>query len=503
VTPVVEESGGDVVYGLLRLAGMDVALPLSALREVVPCPLELAGIPASAPGLLGAIELRRLVLPVVDLRPVIGRPDDRRPDQVVVVVAHEGQVLGLLADEVRGVTRLPASALVAARARGERLLFSHTFRHPDTGRAHSVLDAEAVLSRPGVPTVDDVTREASVLGGAGRGSGAVRMLTVVRCGDHRFAIDAAHVHTTLPTPDLRASVLSGPTCPGVTTYAEREVPVVDPLALLGLGRLAREQIGAGLVLDVGTGYVVLALSTLLELAEVPAADVLPLPAHAVARPDVVTGMVQVDGVGDCLVLAGDALLADPQVAGFASVNTAVATADDRGDDTASTVAVAAAAAAGAPSYLTFSLGVDVAVPLDQVVEILPFPASLTDTAVDGLLGTIVHRQTAVPVFCLSTLLGREQRPPTATSCLLLVSVDGELAAFAVEVLRSIDPLTWRDETQQVRGAAEERGTTLRTAPLVRVGAHARLLPDLDLRAIARRAAAERTATRSPELTTAG
>jgi purine-binding chemotaxis protein CheW len=118
--------------------------------------------------------------------------------------------------------------------------------------------------------------------------------------------------------------------------------------------------------------------------------------------------------------------------------------------------------------------------------------------VDGLLGTIVHRRTAVPVFCLSTLLGREQRPPTATSCLLLVSVDGELAAFAVDVLRSIDPLTWQDESQQVRGSAEERGATLRTAPLVRVGAHDRLLPDLDLRAIARRAVAERAPTGTPE-----
>ena len=35
-----EEAAPDVVYGLLRLAGMDVALPLSALREVVPCPPE-------------------------------------------------------------------------------------------------------------------------------------------------------------------------------------------------------------------------------------------------------------------------------------------------------------------------------------------------------------------------------------------------------------------------------------------------------------------------------
>ena len=498
MTAVVEEAGGDVVYGLLRLAGMDVALPLSALREVVPCPMELAGLPASAPGLLGAVELRRLVLPVVDIRPVIGRPDERRPDQVVVVVAHGGQVLGLLADEVRGVTQLPSSTLVAARTQGERLLFSHTFRHPDTGRAHSVLDAEAVLNRPGVPTVDDVTRETAAVGDRGRGSGEARMLTVVRCGEHRFAIDAAHVHTTLPTPDLRASVLSGPMCPGVMTYAEREVPVVDPLALLGLGRLDGEEIGAGLVLDVGTGYVVLALTALLELAEVPAAEVLPLPAHAVTRPELIPGMVQIDGVGDCLVLAGDALLVDPRVAGFASVNTVVSSAADRGGDSATAAAVAVAAAAGAPSYLTFSLGVDVAVPLEQVVEILPYPASLTRTAVDGLLGTIVHRRTAVPVFCLSTLLGREQRPPTATSCLLLVSVDGELAAFAVDVLRSIDPLTWQDESQQVRGSAEERGATLRTAPLVRVGAHDRLLPDLDLRAIARRAVAERAPTGTPE-----
>ncbi|TFV64818.1 chemotaxis protein CheW [Geodermatophilus sp. DF01-2] len=480
---------------------MDVALPLSALREVVPCPLQLAGLPASAPGLLGAIELRRLVLPVVDLRPIIGRPDERRPDQVVVVVAHDGQVLGLLADEVRGVTQLPSSALVAARAHGERLLFSHTFRHPETGRAHSVLDAAAVLSRPGVPTVDDVTRKTAAVHSRGRGSGAARMLTVVRCGDHRFAIDAAHVHTTLPTPDLRASVLSGPTCPGVITYAEREVPVVDPLALLGLGRLGRDQTGAGLVLDLGTGYVVLALTALLELAEVPAADVLPLPSYAVARPELVTGMVEVDGVGDCLVLAGDALLADPQMSGFASVNTAVASTTDRGDGAATAAAVAAATATGAPSYLTFSVGVDVAVQLEQIVEILPHPASLTDTAVDGLLGTIVHRRTAVPVFCLSTLLGRGQRPPTETSCVLLVSVDGELAAFAVDVLRSIDPLTWRDEGQQVRGSAEERGATLRTAPLVRVGAHTRLLPELDLRAIARAATAGRAAG-TPELATA-
>ncbi|MGY1706556.1 chemotaxis protein CheW [Geodermatophilus sp. SYSU D00697] len=484
------ERTAEVVYGLLRMADMDVALPLSALREVVPCPPELAGLPAAAPGLLGAVELRRLVLPVLDLAAVLGRPAPRRPGQVVVVAAVGGQVLGLLADEVRGICQVPQDALVAARTEGGGLLFSATFRHPETGRAHSVLDAAAILALPGVPTVTDVTRDATVVGGSAS-DGTRRTLTVLRCGPYRFALDAAHVHTTLPTPDLRPSVLTSRTCRGVVDFSDREVPVVDPLVLLGLGELAPSETGAGLVLDLGPGYVVLALSELLDLAHVSVEDVLPTPPFAVPRPDLVTGMVTVEGLGDCLVLDGAALLADADLTGFASVNTALETAPAHQGDVAS---VAAAVAGGAPSYLIFSVGLDVATPLDQVTEILPYPRSSTATAVDGLLGLITHRRSAVPVLCLATLLGRGERPVGAATCLLLVDVDGSPVAFAVDALRTIAPRTWTDGEQTVRGPATDRGATLRSAPLVRVGEDSRLLPDLDLRAVARRLQQHRAAS---------
>ncbi|RBY98116.1 chemotaxis protein CheW [Blastococcus sp. TF02-8] len=464
------------------MAGSEVALPLSALREVVPCPAELAAIPAAAPGLLGALELRRTVLPVLDLGAVLGRPVERRPDQVVVVVASGGQVLGLLADEVRGICKVPAGDLVGARTEGGGLLFSSTFRHPETGQAHSILDAGAILALPGVPTVTDVTRDAASVGAAGPG-GARRMLTVLRCGPYRLAVDAAHVHTTLPTPEILPSVLTSGTCRGIVHFSDREVPVVDPLVLLGLGELGSGDTGAGLVLDLGPGYVVLGLSELLELAEVADEDVLPTPPYALPRPDLLAGMVDVEGLGDCLVLDGAALRADAELTGFASVNTALDTAPARGDDVA---AVAAAAATGAPSYLIFSIGVDIATPLDHVAEIVPFPASVTSTAVPGLLGLITHRRAAVPVLCLATLLGRREQPAGESACLPLVDVDGSPVAFAVDALRTIAPRTWADPEQTVRGAAADHGATLRSAPLVRVGEDSRLLPDLDLRAVARR-----------------
>jgi purine-binding chemotaxis protein CheW len=477
-----KDAGADVVYGLLRLAGTDLALPLSALREVVPCPAELAGLPAAAPGLLGAIELRRLVLPVLDLQAVTGRSEPRRADQVVVVVASGDRVLGLLADQVQGICEVPADTLVAAHAHGGGLLFSHTFRHPDTGRAYSVLDAAAVLQLPGVPTVTDVTRAPA----GTRGGGPVatrRTLTVLRCGEYRLAIDAAHVHTTIPTPDMRPSVLTSRMCPGTVVYDDREVPVVDPLVLLGLGELAAADTGAGLVLDLGTGYVVLALSELLELAQVGPDDVLPTPAFALPRPDLLAGMVQVEGVGDCLVLEGTTLLADAQLAGFAAVNTPLE-ASTSGDE--ATVTAAAAAASGAPAYLTYSIGLDIATPLEQVSEILPFPETLTRTSVPGLLGLVTHRRAVVPVLCLATLIGLESRPVTAATCLLLVDVDGEQVAFAVDALRSIDPLTWTDLEQVRDRGADQLHRVLQTSPLVQVGGQTRLLPGLDLIAVAQR-----------------
>ena len=477
-------AGGDVVYGLLTLAGMDVALPLSALREVVPRPPSLTGLPVRAEGLLGAMSLRTRVLPVVDLRPLIGLDPEQLTDQVVVVVAHGGQTLGLVADSVRGVSRIPADALLPMGVAQGRLLFSHTFRHLVTGTPVSVLDAAALLTLPGVPTVADARPQAvpGSDGAALRRAGTGRSLTLVRCGSHTLAFDVSVVHTTLPLTRVLPSVVSGDLCRGATHHAGAEVPVADPLALLGLPPLADAEIGAGLVLDFGHGLVVLAVSELLDLREVAPEDVLPVPRHAVRRPELVDGMADTGGGRPCLVVDGPALMRDAQLSALASVNTSLtAPPSPHG-----TVTPSAGAVAAGPPYLRFGAGVEVTTPLEQVAEILPFPHDVTATSADGaVLGVLLHRRAVVPVVCLATLLGRGPVEVTPSSCLLLVEVDGEHVAFAVSGLRGIDPLAWTDRDQQRGRPVTDLGRAVHTSPLVQVGTHSRLLPDLDLREVAR------------------
>lgn len=481
--PAVPPGAG--VYGTVRVAGMDVALPLAALREVVPCPAELAALPAAAAGLVGAISLRSTVLPVADLQLILGGPPPTRANPVVVVIAHSGRALGLLADDVCDVTDVPEAALLPVRAEGGELLFSHTFLHPATGRATSLLDAAGLVRQPGLPTVLDVTRSAAAdgTGGArGRPREVGRTFTLLRCGSYTLALDVAQVHTTLPSPATHSSVLAGALCAGVTSFAARDVPVVDPLQLLGLGCLPADAVGAGVVLDLGTGYVVLAVSELLELTVLADTDVLPVPRFAVARPELLAGAAQ-HATGLCLVLDGAALLADPSLLALAAVNTST----DGGSPVSSTAPgnqldSRARTGDGRP-YLTYSIGVDVATPLDQVAEIIPFPAALVPTADrSGVLGLVAHRGTAVPVLCLAALMGLPALQVSAASCLLLIG-GGPPVAFAVTRLDSIDPLTWEDAEQRVaRSSGAE--PSLRRAPLVQVGEAARLLPDLDLRALA-------------------
>ncbi|HEX8495695.1 MAG TPA: chemotaxis protein CheW, partial [Actinomycetales bacterium] len=324
-------------------------------------------------------------------------------------------------------------------------------------------------------------------------SGARRGLTLVQCGEHVLAVDVRQVHTTLPSCLAAPSVLDSALCRGVMSYTGLEVAVVDPLVLLGLGALPAEARGPGLVLNLGRGFVVLALTSLLDIVDVAPAEVMPVPPFTVNRPALVDGVVLTDGEHPALVLNGPALLSDADLLALATMNVADNGArGDRPDDSSSVLragqgAVAPADAELGRPQLRFSVGLDLVSPLHQVSEILPLPSTLTRTNVQPfVLGIMSHRGEMVPVLCLRTLLGTTPAVPATSGCLLLVAVDGLHVAFAVDELQGMEPLTWRDdEDPGAPPTSAGEMPTLRTSPLVQVRGDSRLLPQLDLLAVAR------------------
>ncbi len=478
-------------FGLVTLGAMGVALPVSLLREVVPCPAQLSIVPATRPEVLGAMELRGAVVPIVDVRAGLGADTGRSSHQVVVIIADGERVVGVLADDVRGVIQVGPHEVSDLRTGDDTSLLVGAFLDRD-GQVVSLLDAAGILSSPGLPTVQDAASGAARSERAGQSTSSRRRYMVARCGTHVLALDVAHVHSTTPWSEPGESVLAGDLCLGVTAYRHVEIPVIDPLVLLGLGHLDPSDARSHLVMELEDGFVALALGELLDIIALTDDEVPPLAGagFALRRPDLLAGVSHDDGRGLCFVLDGKQMAADPDLVALSSLNTEL---DEAADAALHPTAAAVPHLDGRPdgervvtrgtaraAHLAFAAGADVAVPLDQIAEILPLPTTTTPTAVGGaVLGVFVHRDETVPLVSLPVLLGT-WATASAPTCLLMVAVDGGRVAFAVDKLHTVGPVTWRQTRDD--GAGGHDGTFHR--PLIQIGDLEHLRHELDLWSLA-------------------
>lgn len=137
---------------LLCRAGADrIALPLAAIREVVPMVL-LSAIPEAPPWVAGLLNLRGLAVPALDVAARLARGAARaEADDLVVVAQGEPGAVGLVVQEVLGVIELdgrdvagPAAELSAAPYLGGAV-------HRD-GATVVVLDVAALVDSSDLPS---------------------------------------------------------------------------------------------------------------------------------------------------------------------------------------------------------------------------------------------------------------------------------------------------------------------------------------------------------------
>lgn len=90
---------------ILRFAGARYAVEMASVAEVVPVPV-LTRVPGGPAWLCGVVNWRGRVLPVVDLRPLVGAALSPLPTSARLVVVAEGDIeVGVVADMVPGLLR--------------------------------------------------------------------------------------------------------------------------------------------------------------------------------------------------------------------------------------------------------------------------------------------------------------------------------------------------------------------------------------------------------------
>lgn len=136
---------------VFELSGGDYGVDIGTVREINRMQ-DITSLPGTPPHVLGVINLRGRVVPVVDLRRRFGLiVSDFTPASRIVVVDIAGRDIGVVVDGVDEVLRVPADALappVGVGADAEAAYITNIVKLPE--RLIILLDMNAALSEEGL-----------------------------------------------------------------------------------------------------------------------------------------------------------------------------------------------------------------------------------------------------------------------------------------------------------------------------------------------------------------
>ncbi|GAA4948745.1 chemotaxis protein CheW [Actinoplanes utahensis] len=252
--------------------GQEYALPIDQVQEIVQAPESVSHVPNAGSRVLGVIDLRGRLLPVVSMRHVFGLPvTPLEPQNRIVVVSIDGGVVGVVMDTVREVLRVPhqlvAPLPTVVTGDGRSTEVESVCRLEDGKRLVSVLSVNRMFDSPEVRNEiaeyrrEDEVEMADGPGGlADDGRGDEELFVVFRLDDEEYAVDVDAVQEIIRVPEALIRVpKSFDFVEGLVNLRGTVLPVVDLRTRLGLGRSERDERQRIVVLIIGgvrTGFIV-------------------------------------------------------------------------------------------------------------------------------------------------------------------------------------------------------------------------------------------------------
>jgi purine-binding chemotaxis protein CheW len=275
--------------------GQEYALPIDQVQEIVQAPDSVNRIPNSGSRVLGVIDLRGRLLPVVSMRRIFGLPvNDLEPQNRIVVVSVDGGVVGMVMDTVRQVLRVPRDLVAAlpdaVTAGGRNSEVEAVCRLEDGKRLVSVLSVNRMFDSPEIRSElaaqlnDQATEATEATEGVGEmaqvddSRGDEELFVVFHLDGEEYAVEVDTVQEIIRVPE---SLIRVPKTfdfvEGLVNLRGTVLPVVDLRTRLGVPRAEPDERQRIVVLVLGgtrTGFVV---DSVAEVARVAKAALEPAP----------------------------------------------------------------------------------------------------------------------------------------------------------------------------------------------------------------------------------
>lgn len=418
---------------VLFVGALVFGVPVLALEQVVPRPASLAVLPRAGHALAGVMDFRGRAVPVVDLRQWrAGEQASCETLGQVAVVVDGHHWLGVLVDGVRGLSRIPSAQIQRMHHDEDDNEFFHSVAPmADTGELLSLLDPGRLMRRArawsAVAGVDDaISRAAQELGSATASRTPPHV--VLRLGEGWYGFPAQAVAEVLPRPSLQAVWGQGADSLGMLRWRGRDVPLVNPAVQLGVEPTTDP-----------APWVVIVQGTTEDAAAEP--TTIALACHGM---DQVRSFVagEVQPAHNAALLCAPAcsgIFLSPEGQSIRLVDTEHLIAQlgmrlNQASPPSAAQSVLHRDVRNEVAYVVFHARTPMAVPIDQLHEIMPLPPGHVAQAAIGpgsTVGSVTWRGKVLPLVDLQQRLWPGQPPRTEARRILITQVDGQLAGLLV------------------------------------------------------------------------
>lgn len=374
--PATDADGVPRVFGSFWIDRTEFALPVGVLQEVVNEPKSYTPVPLSPAHVVGLFCLRKMIVPVIDLRVLLGFPKaEPTGDRKVAIIENGDLCIGLLFDDTGGVINGTGATWVNFQPNRDGVkdvVVEGMLKLDDGARMVQLLDPYEILKIEKLPRVAKATDVGAVKNHHGQRLNCISF----QLGHTNCAIDLRYVQEITEVPEVQKSAVAYGHILGNIELRGRTMPIVDFRGLIGNEKpheftpddLRDRKL---VILNLPEGHVGLLVYSIDNIMTFYESEILPFANVALPRHDLVSGCLVNGNKEIVILLAHDRLLRDELLIEAAQSCQAIYPSDLE-----ETAEEKESKAATRETYILFTVEMQLSLDISCVSEIINRPESL-------------------------------------------------------------------------------------------------------------------------------
>lgn len=474
-------------YGCFEYADMHLALPIEALREVIP-KTQIEPLPVQAEYIIGGVNLRNAMVPIIDLAILFNKTPNTQSNQCVFIIRHNDQVIGIKADRLDGlffINQKNLSPYSNVNQENSKFMLA-SLKHPDKGSLYNLLNIQELFSLNNLAAAkeNEIFKDSNAFEiesslsdtAAENNEDETVHLILMRTGLIEIAVDTIEIETTIAHPKIQPTAMAKDYFKGTIDFQSMDIPAIDLCKLLQLDTDAVPT--ECFIIRTEHGPLALLIQNILEIIHISTDKLSTLPKIGFKKPHFLKSTLDNDNIPKAikeklkprgfhhLVLDAANISKDSELLDLTKtycqknitdrpsqtnknqdiepfqVNSA--TSEVQEGDVSKTVEDTGLISTNSHNddemtLITFMTKRELSCPVEQVLEVLPFDARLQKNTPDEFIsGILTNRARSIPIVDLTQMIEGSPGQNSNQSSILLIQVESELVGFIVSKLNSIE-----------------------------------------------------------------